>query len=116
MSSVTVTPERSLEQRLGALARANGVRTYRAVLKREIKSDGARALDAFMDGREDPRLMSMKIADLLISMPRMGPVKAGALLRRLAISPSKTLAGMTTRQRAAVYAAMVDHVNARRTS
>jgi hypothetical protein len=42
---------------------------------------------------------SMKIIDLLLAMPKVGRVKANKWLARAAVSPSKTLEGLTDRQR-----------------
>ena len=41
----------------------------------------------------------MKVFDLLISVPKFGRVKANKILQTCRISPSKTLGGMSDRQR-----------------
>lgn len=41
-----------------------------------------------------------RVADLLLIVPKIGSVKAGRILARCGIAHSKTLAGLTDRQRA----------------
>lgn len=94
-------PARSLQQRLAALDRANKVRTYRAALKRDIgQGAGPSISELLRNGGEDERLATMKVFDLLLALPRVGRVKANTILGRARVSPSKTLAGLSDRQRA----------------
>lgn len=87
-------PERSLDQRMAALERANEIRSHRAELKRKLAA-GAVRWDSLV---ADPLCNSMKIVDVLMALPKVGRVKAYRALTRCDISPSKTLAGMTDRQ------------------
>lgn len=91
------TPVRSIEQRLAALKRANHIRSHRARLKREVAS-GRRHVAAVLVA-DDPLLDTMKVWDLLIAQPKRGRVKVNNLLTRLRISPSKTVGGLSARQR-----------------
>ena len=92
------TPERSLDQRMDALSRANEVRTLRAQLKRDLKarrvSIGALLLDP------PPYLETAKVFDMLLAIPKVGSVKATKILDRCRVSPSKTFGGLSERQRA----------------
>lgn len=89
--------DRSVEQRLAALARANAVRTFRKQMKAAMKTGGVRAHDVLADPPEEAA--TMKVWDLLLATPGVGRVKTNYLLRHARVSPSKTLAGMTDRQR-----------------
>lgn len=91
------TPDRSLAQRLTALAKADEVRTERAVLKRDLKAGRKNIFDLL----DDPPwwLESMKIFDLLLAVPKYGRVKVNKTLQVCRISPSKTIGGMTDRQK-----------------
>lgn len=91
------TPSRSLEQRLAALEVANTVRIHRSRVKREIAS-GRRHVVAVLVA-DDPLLDTMKVWDLLIAQPKRGRVRVNSLLTRLRISPSKTVGGLSERQR-----------------
>ena len=92
-----VAPERSLDQRINALRRANEVRTLRAQLKRDLKADrvsiGALLLDP------PPYLQTAKVFDMLLALPKYGRVKATKILHSCRVSPSKTFGGLTERQR-----------------
>ncbi len=95
-------PERSLKQRHDALERANEIRTYRARLKRDLKASGrveATRRVAALVRKPTPSLLTMKVGELMLTVPAIGTVKAGTMLRKLAIAPSKTVGGMSVRQR-----------------
>jgi hypothetical protein len=88
-------PERTLAQRLEALDRANVIRMHRAQLKRDLKA-GRKGL---ADVLSDPLCETMKLFDALVALPKYGRVKANVVLNRARISPSKTVGGLTQRQR-----------------
>lgn len=90
-------PDRSLTQRLDALERANEVRTKRAALKRDLAGRRVSILDVL---REPPECIeTAKVFDLLLSVPKYGRVKTNKVLTTCRISPSKTIAGLSDRQR-----------------
>lgn len=91
------TPERSLQQRMDALENANEIRSYRANLKREIKAGRVSIVSLLVEPPEE--IETMKIFDLLLVVPKMGRVKVNKLLMQCRISPSKTVGGMSERQR-----------------
>jgi len=97
-------PERSRVQRMDALGEANRIRTKRAELKRDMKAGRVRARDVLLDPPEWAD--TMKVVNLLLAAPKLGRVKATAILRRADVSPSKTLSGLSTRQRAALAATL----------
>ncbi len=92
-----ITPERSLNQRLDALARANHIRTHRAQLKRDLKA-GRLSIDTLL--AEPPEYIeTAKVFDMLLAVPKYGRVKANKVLTTCRISPSKTIGGLSERQR-----------------
>jgi hypothetical protein len=91
------TPERSLSQRLQALARANEVRTARAQLKRDLKG-GRRTFDELLIDTPE-YLQTAKVFDMLLAVPKFGRVKVNKILIACRISPSKTIGGLSERQR-----------------
>lgn len=97
MSQSTQPPSRSAEQRHLALRKANEVRARRATDKQRIS---ARLLDPreVLTGPAE-HWERAKIAELLLSIPAVGRTKTERILRRLHISPSKTVGGMTPDQR-----------------
>ena len=90
-------PGRSLEQRRQALARANAVRTARAKLKKDLASGNADLAPLIVNPPE--YAATAKVVDLLVSLPRIGQVKAHQILNHARIAPTKTLGGLTSRQR-----------------
>lgn len=98
--SATITmsaPPRSLQQRMDALERANRIRTGRARLKKDVKAGRKSVLDVLATPAEVTE--TMKVFELLLAMPKVGRVKADKILRRAGVSPSKTVGGITDRQR-----------------
>lgn len=90
-------PERSLAQRRAALRRANDIRTQRAQLKRDLKGGRARIQGLLL---EPPKyLLTAKVFDFLLAVPKYGRVKANRVLTQCRISPSKTFGGLSERQR-----------------
>jgi hypothetical protein len=93
----TAAPERSLMQRMDALQRANEIRTRRAQLKRDLKA-GRVSIHNLL--REPPEYVeTAKVFDMLLAVPKYGRVKVGKILQTCRISPSKTIGGLSERQR-----------------
>src|SRR3712207_5971928 len=91
------TPERSLEQRREALSKANSIRSKRATLKKDLKAGRVRLGDILLEPPE--WLYSAKVFELLLAVPKYGRVKANRILTQCRISPSKTIGGLSQRQR-----------------
>jgi hypothetical protein len=94
---VGAAPERSLTQRMDALKRANEIRTQRAALKRDLKAGRRQIHGLLLDPPE--YLLTAKVFDLLLSVPKYGRVKVNRILTQCRISPSKTIGGLSERQR-----------------
>ena len=91
-------PKRSLDQRMEALQRANDIRVRRAKLKKDLKVGRAR-IEAILS--EPPEyVMTAKVFDMLMAVPKFGRVKAARFLNQCRISQSKTVGGLSERQRA----------------
>lgn len=90
-------PPRSNTQRKEALEKANDVRTYRAELKRDLKARRKSILDLLLDPPE--KLETAKVCDILLATPKYGRVKVNKVLVQCRISPSKTIGGLSQRQR-----------------
>jgi len=90
-------PERSLTQRMDALKRANDIRTRRASLKRDLKAGRVHIHGLLLDPPE--YLETAKVFDLLLAVPKYGRVKVNRILTQCRISPSKTVGGLSERQR-----------------
>jgi hypothetical protein len=93
----TATPERSHRQRMAALERANEIRTRRARLKHDLRAGRTQIHGLLLDPPD--YLLTAKVFDLLLAVPKYGRVKVNRIFVQHRISPSKTLGGMSTRQR-----------------
>jgi len=90
-------PRRSLDQRMDALRRANDIRVQRAKLKKDLKLGRAR-FEAIL--RDPPDYVSTaKVLDMLMAVPKFGQVKAKRYLNQCRIAESKTIGGLSDRQR-----------------
>ena len=96
------TPARSREQRMAALAEANRVRSLRAALKADLH-EGRVSLASVLADPPD-FVQNAKVSTLLGAAPQCGPIKAAKIMDRCRISSSKTVAGLTERQRAELIA------------
>ncbi len=90
-------PERSLDQRMEALKRANDIRTARAKLKKNLKASRASIHAILLDPPE--YVLTAKVFDMLLAVPKYGRVKTNRILNQCRISPSKTIGGLSERQR-----------------
>jgi len=93
----SAAPERSLTQRLDALQRANEIRTKRAQLKKDLKG-GRASIHALLENPPE-YVKTAKVMDMLLAVPKYGRVKAHKVLQQCRISPSKTIGGLSERQR-----------------
>lgn len=91
-------------QRMEALQRANHVRSRRAQLKRDLKA-GRQPIDQLLL-RPPDYLATAKVFDLLLAVPKYGRVKVNKILTQCKISPSKTVGGLSERQRRELVALM----------
>lgn len=93
-------PDRSLQQRMAALKSANHIRTRRANLKKDLKAGRIQIHGLILDPPE--WLTTAKVFDLMLATPKFGRVKVNRILNQCRISPSKTVGGLSERQRTEV--------------
>lgn len=95
---MSVASTHLLERRMIALRRANQVRALRAKLKQDLREGTVRLEQILASGAD--YLATAEVFDLLVAVPKIGPVKADHLLTIARISPSKTVGALSARQRA----------------
>ena len=83
---------------MDALQRANEIRTRRAQLKRDLKAGRVSIHELLLDPPE--YVETAKVFDMLLAVPKYGRVKVNKILQQCRISPSKTIGGLSERQRA----------------
>ena len=91
-----------MDQRMKALRKANDIRSRRAQLKRDLKAGKKKIETLLLDPPE--YVMSAKTFDMLLAVPKLGRVKANRILGQCRISPSKTIGGLSERQRGELVA------------
>lgn len=85
-----------------ALKRANDIRVRRAKLKKDLK-DGRVRVESIL-GNPPEYVETAKVFDILLAVPKFGRVKAARFLNQCRISQSKTVGGLSERQRAELIA------------
>jgi hypothetical protein len=96
-TAAAAVPARTHEQRMRALRRANEIRSKRAQLKRDLKAGKTRVESLLRD--PPAYVLSAKAFDMILAVPKYGRVKANKILTQCRISPSKTIGGLSARQR-----------------
>lgn len=104
--STSQAPERSLDQRMEALRRANEIRSLRAQLKRDLKDGNIQIASVISDPPEF--VQTAKVFDMLIAVPKYGKVKATRFLNHCRIAQGKTIGGLSERQRSELVD-LLDH-------
>lgn len=80
-----------------ALRRANDIRSERARLKEGLRNGDVAIREVLVD--PPVCIHTAKVLDLVLAVPKYGRVKANKLLERCRVSSSKTVNGLTPRQR-----------------
>ena len=88
---------RSHDRRMIALGRANEVRIARAKLKQDLR-EGKVSIEQILV-RPPEQVSTAQVFDLLVAVPKVGPVRAGRLLNTARVSQTKTVDGLSDRQR-----------------
>ncbi len=81
-----------------ALRRANEIRVRRAQLKKDLKAGRADIENVLL--APPAYVETAKVIDILMAVPKFGRVKAARFLNQCRISQSKTVGGLSERQRA----------------
>ena len=101
-TSTTPVPARSRDQRMRALEAANQIRIRRARLKKDLKAGKVQIERLLLDPPD--YLESAKVFDLMLAVPKYGRVKVNRILNQCRVSPSKTIGGLSARQRSELVA------------
>ncbi|MCA1703849.1 MAG: hypothetical protein LC808_11530 [Actinobacteria bacterium] len=104
---VSHEPRVRADQRQDALRQARETRALRAVLKRDLKEGRASVEDIL--GRPPEWLTAARVSEILLSLPGFGRVKVNRLLNLCRIAPSKTLGGLSERQRSELLSQLARH-------
>ena len=97
-------PPLTPEQRADALAKAALARTRRAEVKAALKSGSLTLASVLAGSRHDEALQRLRVADLLTSLPGVGPARATSAMERLGIASSRRVRGLGVHQTAGLLA------------
>ena len=97
-------PQLTEEQRAAALAKAAEARKVRAELKDRLKRGGVSMTEVLKQSDSDDVLGKMKVSALLEAMPGVGKVRARQIMDELAISESRRVRGLGSKQASALVA------------
>jgi len=97
-------PERTSAQRSVALAQAQRVRQVQAQVKQMLKTGEISLADVLARADRSDEIARLRVARVLESMPRVGPVTARRMMERLDIAASRRVGGLGPRQRDALLA------------
>ena len=101
-------PSLTPEQRAAALEKAAVARRRRAEVKNRLKHSGKSLVSVLEDGDTDEIIGKMKVSAVLEAMPGVGKVRAGRIMEKLGIAPSRRVRGLGTNQRAALAREFAD--------
>ena len=82
-------PQLTEEQRAAALQKAAAARRARAEWKERLKRGGTTLDEVLKEADADEVLGKMKVSALLEALPGVGKVRAGQIMERLEIAPSR---------------------------
>lgn len=93
-----VPPQLSAEQRNAALLKATQSRKRRAEVKAKVKR-GEFSLDTVLEiAANEDGVAKMRVRELLEAFSGVGKIRAGALMERLKIAPTRRIAGLGRHQ------------------
>ena len=101
-SSASKPPALSESARAEALAKSIHSRQRRAVIKSRIRSGELSVNEILNLAQGEEVIARMRVRELLESMPGLGKIRAAALMEKLAISPTRKIAGLGKHQRIAL--------------
>jgi len=102
--------DRALAQRLDALKNANTVRVDRKKLKRDL-AGGRRSIESVL-AKPPACVLSARISDLLIELPRYGRVRVDKVLTSCRIPANTRIDALSKQQRHALVAGVTRHAPA----
>jgi hypothetical protein len=97
-------PPLTPEQRQAALEKAAAARRERAAVKNRLKHSQGSLADVIDAGQHNDVIGKMKVSALLEAMPGVGKVRARQIMDELAISESRRVRGLGSKQSSALVA------------
>ena len=102
MTAGTGAPSLTPKQRADALLKATEVRSARRAFKDAVARGDYGLGPALALARANEALAGIRVVDLLVCLPGVGPKRAEALMSEARIAPSRRVRGLGQRQMAAL--------------
>lgn len=96
----TISTYLTTEQRKQALKKAATTRKHRAQFKQRIHDGHYTPTQALQHARTTESLKNMRVRDLILAIPHMGPIRTHELMTKAGVSERKHVQGLQDRQRA----------------
>jgi transposase len=91
-------PPLTPEQRAAALQKAGAARQARAEVKNRLKYSQGTLSEVIAQGQADETIGKLKVVSLLESLPKVGKVKARAIMADIGISETRRVRGLGPHQ------------------
>ena len=91
-------PPLTPEQRAAALQKAAAARQARAEVKNRLKYSQGTLSEVIAQGQQDETIGKLKVVSLLESLPKVGKVKARAIMADIGISETRRVRGLGPHQ------------------
>jgi transposase len=99
-------PVLTAEQRGEALRKAQEARAARKLLLEQVKSGEVTVAQVLDQGKSDPLVGKTKVLAVVMALPGIGATRAAALLSDAGIAESRRVAGVGSKQHAALIKAL----------
>ena len=106
--AMPLPPALTDEQRKAALAKAAASRRARAEIKEKLKAGSVTFSELAQQAETDGVVGKMKVLSVLESLPRVGKVKARALLDYAGVSDTRRMQGLGKNQREKLLARLAE--------
>lgn len=95
-------PQLTDEQRAAALEKAAASRRARAELKDRLKRGDTTLTQVLTDAATNDVIGKTRVSEVLTALPKVGKIRAQAIMTELEIAPTRRLRGLGDRQRQAL--------------
>lgn len=90
------------QERAAALEKAAKARTIRAEVKQKVKTGKTSVAQVIIAAEHEEAIGRLKVSELLEALPGVGQVRAGVIMERIGIAPTRRLRGLGVHQRKAL--------------
>lgn len=97
-------PKLTTDQREQARAAALRTRRERSMVKASVREGRTSLADVLQSC--DPRVQGMRVRDVLLAIPKVGPIRCAQIMEQIGIAETRRVRGLSDRQREALTSAL----------